>query len=278
MAAAARTAQEYAAGTGAHGRTCRLAGAAADTAASGECAALAEAAEDAASAPSTELGSESASECDDDDGRDDDCRPVPSENTMLIFDWDDTVLPSTWIHEQGLSLADDSWPTPEQQGLLDRLAERAAHTLGVAKQHGWVTLVTNAEAGWIELSCQKFMPSLWPSLGDVKLFSARSTYERQGVVSPFEWKYLAFESEIGGFYEGCEAHFEKNVVSFGDSAHEREALIRVTERMSNCRTKSLKLVERPEVDQLLKEHQLLADCMCSIVSHDGNLDLCIGCS
>jgi hypothetical protein len=277
MAAATLTTQEGAAGVEALGRACELSGVATEASASSVCAPSAEAAEDAASAPSTELGSESASECGD-DSCDDDCRPVPSENTMLIFDWDDTVLPSTWIHEQGLSLADDSWPTAEQQGLLDRLAERAAHTLDVAKQYGQVTLVTNAEAGWIELSCQKFMPSLWPSLGDVKLFSARSTYERQGVASPFEWKYLAFECEIGGFYEGCDADFEKNVVSFGDSAHEREALIRVTERMSNCRTKSLKLVERPEVDQLLKEHQLLADCMCSIVSHDGNLDLCIGCS
>ncbi|CAK0905444.1 unnamed protein product, partial [Prorocentrum cordatum] len=186
MAAAAQVASEAAAGADApRAASCGLPGAAADAAARGSCTPSAEAAEDAASAPSTELGSDCASECGD-DVCDESCRPVPPESTMLIFDWDDTVLPSTWIHEQGLSLADDSWPTAEQQGLLDRLADRAAHTLGVAKQYGVVTLVTNAEAGWIELSCQKFMPSLWPSLVDVKLFSARSTYECQGVASPFE--------------------------------------------------------------------------------------------
>lgn len=237
-----------------------------------------EAIEDAASDPSTELGSEeSASECSD-DSCDDDCCAVLPEDTILIFDWDDTVLPSTWIHEQGLTLAEDTWPTQEQQVQLGKLAQLAAHTLSVAKQYGQVILVTNAEEGWIELSCQKFMPSLWPALQDVKLFSARSTYEHQGVASPFEWKYLAFESEINGFYEACDADLQKNVVSFGDSAHEREALIRVTERMPNCRTKSLKLVERPEVEQLMKEHQLLADCMRTVVHHDGNLDLCIRCS
>jgi hypothetical protein len=31
-----------------------------------------------------------------------------------------------------------------------------------------VVLVTNAERGWIELSCQKFMPTLFPSLENVK--------------------------------------------------------------------------------------------------------------
>jgi hypothetical protein len=229
----------------------------------------------AASDPSTEIDSESACECSDDSCDDDFC-PVRPDDTILIFDWDDTVLPSTWIHLQGLTLDEDSRPTVEQRAQLDQLAERAAHTLRVARRYGKVVFVTNAEAGWLVLSCQKFMPSLWPELEGVRLVSARSTYEHQGVASPFEWKYLAFESEIGAFYGACDADRQKSVISIGDSTQEREALIRVTQRISDCRTKSLKLVERPGVDQLLKEHQILADCMHSIVGHDGNLDLCIG--
>jgi hypothetical protein len=158
------------------------------------------------SVPSTELGHvESESEFSDDDS---DCSDVPfsPEDTILIFDWDDTVLPSTWIREQELRLGDDCIVTEEQQTRLKAMAQHATNTLRIAKRHGRVVLVTNAERGWIELSCQKFMPSLVPSLENVKLISARSTYEHQGVASPFEWKFLAFESEIGGFYEmlACE--------------------------------------------------------------------------
>jgi len=233
-------------------------------------------AEDNASDPSTEQGSEdSSSECSDDESDGD---GLLAEDTILIFDWDDTVLPSTWIQEQGLTLSDDCEPTETQTALLEKMAERASQTLGVAKRHGKVILVTNAEHGWIELSCQKFMPLLYQTLENVRLVSARSTYEHQGVASPFEWKYLAFESEIGCFYDAFTANRPKNVISFGDSAHEREALIRVTERMQNCRTKSLKFVERPEIDQLLKEHELISGCFRHIVHHDGNLDLCIRCS
>lgn len=236
-------------------------------------------AEDTASDPSTELGSEdSGSECSEDDSDDGSPAPFYAEDTILIFDWDDTVLPSTWIQEQGLRLDEDSVPTEVQQAQLQKMADRAAQTLCVAKRHGKVILVTNAERGWIELSCKKFMPSLYPTLEDLKLLSARSTYEHQGVASPFEWKYLAFESEIACFYEAFAGDRRKNVLSFGDSAHEREALIRVTERLQNCRTKSLKFVERPEVEQLLKEHELISGCFRHIVNHDGNLDLCIRCS
>jgi hypothetical protein len=241
-------------------------------------------AEDTASDPSTELGSEedSGSDCSEDEFQDDSEAPFFPEDTMLIFDWDDTVHPTTWVQEQGLRLDEDSSPSAEQQEKLQKMAERAAQTLSVAKRHGTVTLVTNAEHGWIELSCQKFMPSLYPALEGVKILSARSTYEHQGVASPFEWKYLAFEREIRGF---CEASGEdercgrrKNIISFGDSSHEREALIRVTEDLENCCTKSFKFVERPEVEELLKEHELISGCFRHIVNHDGNLDLCIRCS
>lgn len=236
-------------------------------------------AEDALSDPSTEIGSEdSDSEYSDDDCDSNSPGSFAIEDTILIFDWDDTVLPSTWIQEQGLRLDDESVVTEEQKAILNNMAVYAQETLLVAKRHGKVVLVTNAERGWIELSCQKFMPSLYASLEDVKILSARSTYEHQGVASPFEWKYLAFETEIHSFYELFSLDQRKNVISFGDSAHEREALIRVTERMPSCCTKSMKFVERPEVDQLIKEHELISGCFKHIVNHVGNLDLCIRCS
>jgi len=236
-------------------------------------------AEDAESDPSTELGSEdSGSECSDDECGQGSESQFFAEDTILIFDWDDTVLPSTWIQDQGLRLDEDSVPTEEQSAQLRRMAERAMQTFCIAKRHGKVILVTNAERGWIELSCQKFMPSLYPSLENVKILSARSTYEHLGVSNPFRWKYLAFESEIGNFYETFASDRRKNVISFGDSAHEREALIHVTEQMQNCLTKSLKFVERPQVEQLLKEHELISGCFRHIVNLNGNLDLCIRCS
>jgi len=234
--------------------------------------------EEVESVPSTEIGSnDSDSDYSDDD---DDCGVTlfSVQDTVLIFDWDDTVLPSTWVHEQGLRLDAECVPTLDQEEKLNTLALQAANTLWVAKSFGQVILVTNAERGWIELSCQKFMPSLYPYLENVKIMSARSTYEQQGVASPFEWKFLAFESELSDFYKLFPSDRRKNVISIGDSAHEREALFRATELMTACCTKSFKFAERPEVEQLVKEHELISGCLKHIVNHDGNLDLSIKCS
>lgn len=232
---------------------------------------------DAASEPSTEFGSEEGSERGEVDSSDcDDCGSLTTfgaEDTILILDWDDTVLPTTWIQEQGLRIDDPlAMPSAAQAGLLRAVALRAAETLRVAKAHGTVVLVTNAERGWVELSCQEYMPSLLPSLEGVKILSARFAYEWRGVQRPSEWKYLAFHSEISEF---CGADRKYNVISIGDSPHEREALIRVTDRIPNSSVKALKLTERPKIEQLLEEHELIIECLSDIVAHDGCLDLAI---
>jgi len=245
-------------------------------------------AEDSESDPSTEFASDgSESECSDDDCDGTFLAPFSVEDTFLIFDWDDTLLPTTWIEKQGLRL-DGPLPTEEQNQQLQHLANQAKQTLLAAKALGEVILVTNAEHGWVELSCQKFMPGLCDSLQDVRILSARSTYEQQGVAQPSEWKYLAFQHELARFCEGQPSVFGKadtaevvarrrNVISIGDSPHEREALIRVTAHMTDSCVKAVKLMARPEAHQLCQEHELIGGCFRDLVNHDGNLDLAIEC-
>jgi hypothetical protein len=214
-----------------------------------------------------------------------DCRQKPAmlseEDTICIFDWDDTCLPSTWVSGQGLTLNEESIVSESQLQQLDEAAQVVAKTLSLAKRFGTVVLVTNAEKGWIELSCRKFVPNLLPSLVDVRIVSARTTYESASLTSPQDWKYHAFRSELMKKF-GEEALHDserrKNVLSLGDSHHEREALFRAAASLPNCRSKSMKFVERPDISQICKQHLLVSAQFERIVQHDENLDLCIRCS
>lgn len=183
--------------------------------------------------------------------------------------------------EPRLRLDEDSKVSDSQRQQLNEVANITMETMRIAKQHGTVVLVTNAERGWIELSCQKFMPSLYPSLESVKVLSARTTYETPTMSSPLDWKLNAFESEIRRVFGEAgvnEPSRRKNILSLGDSMHEREALLRATASLPNCRSKSLKFVERPDISQICKQHSLITGCFERIVHHDGNLDLCIRCA
>jgi len=202
------------------------------------------------------------------------------EETFFVFDYDDTILPSTWIQRQGLRLDSGSKPTPEQMAYLGEVAAVAAKTLRLARQHGTVIFVTNAERGWIELSCQKFMPTLAPMLENIRMVSARTTYEGPLAPSPLDWKLRAFEDHLARHFGEevlSDVSVRKNVLSCGDGIHEREALLASTMTLPSCFPKSLKFVERPDISQIIKQHELISSAFDNIVHHAGNLDLRIRC-
>jgi len=233
----------------------------------------------------TDLGDFMDAAADEDNSRTE-SRPTkrprpPRADTLMFIDWDDTLLPSSFLRAEGLRI-DGAEPSKEQADLLRRAARRSARTLRTAKRLGSVVIVTNAEWGWVELSCSRFMPSLMPLLEGVKIRSARSVFEPQGVQSPRSWKQMCFAEELHGF---CEAAKEKgyiaNVLSLGDSVHERDALLRVTDDLPGCWGKSVKLIDRPTMDLFRKEHKYVNLCLKPVVQHGGKLDLCLhweGCS
>merc|ERR1719210_297053 len=73
---------------------------------------------------------------------------LPSANHVLhLVDWDDTILPTTWLSRQRL-LKKRAVASEEQQAQLASLAEAAASTLEAAASIGRVVIVTNAAEGW----------------------------------------------------------------------------------------------------------------------------------
>lgn len=205
---------------------------------------------------------------------DDESPRGPGVMTGIIFDWDDTLLSSSWLAQNGLKL--DCPPdaiTPEARSSLNALGTSVVQVLEKARQFGDVTIVTNAETGWVELSAKKFMPVVVPLLSKMRVVSARSTFEAQHPDDPSAWKVQAFRQEVGRAFRECGGETDRNVISLGDSVHERSALHKVTAGMPRTLTKSVKFVERPTVEQLKRQVDLVHSCFEDIVNHKGSLDL-----
>merc|ERR1712150_96736 len=114
-----------------------------------------------------------------------------------------------------------------------------------------------------------------PGNGNNRNMNHPTNNNNQGatVGTPLLWKERAFTEELKVFYgtDYLGSSRYKNVISFGDSPHEREAIIKVTDGINNCRTKSLKFMERPDLQQLSKEHMLIQKCLDQIVLHESDL-------
>jgi|Transcript_79952 hypothetical protein len=187
--------------------------------------------------------------------------------TLTFFDWDDTLFPTTWLQQQGL-LREDATLRQDQMNVLGQLASSVEKTLRLALQFGRVVIVTNAQQGWVQMSCAKMMPSLRAILDEVDIVSARSTYEDLSH-SPSEWKRLAFQHEL----RDCLRVGQYNLISVGDSLHEQRAVMSLCDNMHNCFSKSMKFLEVPAVEQLIEEHEFVVSCFLDVAEHNGNLDV-----
>jgi len=195
----------------------------------------------------------------------------PNQETVIIFDWDDTLLASSFLSSKGYRLDSTIERTPDIDSQLRDLEQSVCSVLSLALSYGCVHIITNAETGWVQLSAQKFIPAVVPFLSKVKVISARSTFEGMFPESPLKWKFYAFQEKLSKSFS--EMKTEKNIISFGDSHVEREAVRAVTRGLPNTRTKSVKFAERPSMEQLRRQIELVTNCFQYIHSHDGDLDL-----
>lgn len=197
-----------------------------------------------------------------------------ARDTIIIMDWDDTLLASSWLASHGLRLDSPSVPR-SIVAQLELLEESVLSLLWRASECGRVVIVTNAETGWVELSAQKFMPRVLPALeaAGVRIVSARSTFEPAFPDSPCDWKVQAFHEEVRAAVEEKRGDRVLHAISLGDSIHERQAIHQVMHGLPASRTKSVKFVERPTASQLRREVDCLAGCIEHLVLEEDHLDL-----
>ena len=86
-------------------------------------------------------------------------------------------------------------------------------------QYGRVYIITNAAEGWVEFSCNRFMPEVYPILSKIEIISARAKYESKFPGDVPKWKLYAFLETQSDLTNGN----MKNVVALGDSMMEMDA-------------------------------------------------------
>ncbi|CAE8637615.1 unnamed protein product [Polarella glacialis] len=124
------------------------------------------------------------------------------------------------------------------------------------------------------------LPGLYAANGQNRLSSFNTKLAQQRCaeeMSPQKWKEVAFSLEINGFYSRYAHQSWKNVISIGDSIFERDAVRRVVvqrpDQKKKCRTKTLKLFDDPEIEELIAQVKVVQDVLNVMVQYDGDLDI-----
>lgn len=205
-------------------------------------------------------------------------------SSLCLVDHDDTLLPTTFVGELGLPLDgldddDERLKVPaDVAASMSTLDELSEALILEALRHGPVRIVTNAEAGWVELSSARFLPRTAALLRqrNVRVISARTTYEARFPDKPTAWKVAAFADEIARTFPDARdrpADAELNVLVFGDSMSERHAAHAVARQLPRSRVKTVKFVERPDVGTLQRQLAHVTAVYGDLFVHDGSFDI-----
>jgi hypothetical protein len=177
------------------------------------------------------------------------------DDTVIIFDWDDTLLCSSAINM-------NRWNHTH----LEVLQAAVESVLRLASRLGEVLIVTNGVDWWVDDSARRFLPSLLPLLGTITVKSARAVWERKYPGDPFAWKREAFRELLAPRSRSI------NLVVLGDSLAEIEAANGVTPLLwEGSMVKTVKFKEAPSADQVIGQLRSVEAELAEIVQERGSL-------
>lgn len=199
---------------------------------------------------------------------------------MVIFDWDDTLFPTTEFIKKSKSMSIENlykWGSR-----VFELLKLYIDTFGAQN----VYIITNGDKGWIEYSLQ-MASKQFQILNDwrldyfisiksllqvyrIKTISARSLYQDEYPKQSKTWKeYTFIDQAFNHFYEENKGI----ILSIGDSFDEWiasndciEFMNNLDKEESNFCLQRIKLQRTPSLDQLMKQWRTLI-----LIAHDLNL-------
>jgi len=188
----------------------------------------------------------------------------PKHQTVIIFDWDDTLLCTSWLNMY------DGGSLPQkvcQQ--LHGIEKATRQLLEMSLRLGHTFIITNAMSGWVEYSAAKWMPGLLPLLQTIRVISARSRYEVLYPDNVHNWKVRAFLD----VQRGLDSELITNLNSLGDSEYEMDATQIMGKEFSTALIKTIKFRTHPSPEELLKQLELVAHRFQRIVENAKSLKI-----
>ena len=191
-----------------------------------------------------------------------------THNSLIIFDWDDTLLCTTFLTPGGV-FNENMQLSEEDKRKIRTLEFSVLRLLTIAVEKGDVYIITNAGPGWVEFSAEKFYPSIKKILEKIKIISARWEYESKYPGDSRKWKIQTFLN----LQKSMNVQLVTNIICLGDSFIEMEAGRILASKFSQAFIKTVKFRENPKPEELNKQLIVVANQFNDIYSTVKNLTI-----
>ena len=202
-----------------------------------------------------------------------------SLDRVTVFDWDDTLFPSTWLRTMGFIIKPDlkdGGITTEMTAACEEIAAHVAILLLRAKEYGKVVIITNASRSWVEKACTIFMPKIASIVLSIPIISAADLYSRY-YSNPITWKKMAFRSNLLNQMFNFQNLSRKTIISIGDGFAEqvaaRDLMSMTNSHVGPLLVKCLKIIPLSTPTVLIYQLIEIEKILPALVASQSTLDL-----
>ena len=151
----------------------------------------------------------------------------------------------------------------EENAVLIELSNQVKQILEASNKLATVLIITNAELGWVKLMKETYFQDV-DIIDKIRIISSRNYAALEK-----DWKKCCFAKELTTLLVPDAIN---HIVSIGDSIWERVALLTLSEKHDFI-PKSIKLVEKPSIKQVIDQLKMLNNTISDIIKHDTKLDI-----
>ncbi len=133
---------------------------------------------------------------------------------------------------------------------------------------GEVFIVTNSVPGWVEYSSGKYLPCTSKIINKIPIISAKRLFAKKYPGSPIEWKSRAMIYVVEKY--NINKKLISNIISFGDSIIDLEAIERLKSVFCNAYVKFIKCQEKPHLLVLEKQIFIITNSLLNRIIKKNN--------
>lgn len=191
---------------------------------------------------------------------------MTTNNTLIIFDWDNTLFPTTWLMKNSIKL-NIITDVKKYQLYFHELDNVLYNLLHKSISFGKVIIVTNAMKEWVMMS-KSILPKTSQLIDDnIEIISARELFNKK--YSMEDWKKNVFQTIITQYVV-----WANQIISFGDAMYEYDAVVSLNNKIKkNTYLKIVKLMASPNFDDLIDQLNVMNKAITDIHKTNNHLDL-----
>ncbi|KAF4675382.1 hypothetical protein FOL47_007840 [Perkinsus chesapeaki] len=182
-------------------------------------------------------------------------------HSMVILDWDDTIVPTQALISHGGKLSLSSAYTSVVEAFLSLLLELT---------NGNVCILSSSTEGWVKESCKIYLPRLLPVLSNIKVIHTPKQHLQRGIKQK-EASAVKIASEwYSHLPKGNEGSPSSQVLLIGNQIGDISPSKMISSLLPNTSVKTCLLKTHPSVQDIQRQLTYLYYSLISILTDDGN--------